>query len=57
MSLKEPVNRFQFSCKRLRLDDGLCVLAALNIALVGVLVSGADGDDPLGPGIVSLRLR
>jgi hypothetical protein len=55
MSLKEPVNRFQFSCKRLRLDDGLCVLAALNIALVGVLVSGADGDDPLGPGIVSLR--
>jgi hypothetical protein len=28
---------------------------ALNIALVGMPVSGADGDDPVGPDILSLR--
>jgi hypothetical protein len=35
--------------------EGLGVLNALHVAFVRVLVHGADGDDPLGPDILSLR--
>jgi hypothetical protein len=38
-----------------RLQDGLSVLDALHVALVGVLVGGPDGDDTLRPRILSLR--
>jgi hypothetical protein len=40
---------FQIDCKHLGLNDGLCLFVALNVALVGVLVSGAEGADPVGP--------
>jgi hypothetical protein len=35
--------------------EGLGVLHALHVAFVRVSVRGADGDDPLGPDILSLR--
>jgi hypothetical protein len=35
--------------------EGLGVLHALHVTFVCVSVRGADGDDPLGPGILSLR--
>ena len=39
----------------LGLGEGLSVLHALHVAFERVCVRGADGDDPLGPGILSLR--
>jgi hypothetical protein len=35
--------------------EGLGVLHALHVAFVRVSVRGADGDDPVGAGILSLR--
>jgi hypothetical protein len=35
--------------------EGLGLLHALHVAFVRVSVRGADGDDPVGPGILSLR--
>jgi hypothetical protein len=51
-----PKACFQVSCKCLGLDDGLSIFAALNIALVGVLVSGANSNDPVGPWHLDLEL-
>jgi hypothetical protein len=36
-------------------DEGLSVLHALHIAFECVSVRGSDDDDPVGPGILSLR--
>jgi hypothetical protein len=39
----------------LRFGEGLGVLHALHVAFLRVSVRGADGDDPVGSGILSLR--
>jgi hypothetical protein len=39
----------------LGLGEGLSILHALHVAFERVFVRGADGDDPLGPGILSFR--
>jgi hypothetical protein len=39
----------------LRFGDGLSILHAFQIALINVAVRGSDGDDSLGPDILSLR--
>jgi hypothetical protein len=39
----------------LRFGEGLGILHALHVAFVRVSVRGADGDDPVGAGILSLR--
>jgi hypothetical protein len=39
----------------LRFGDGLSILHAFHIALINVAVCGSDGDDSLGPDILSLR--
>ena len=36
-------------------DEGLSILHALHVAFVRVSVRGSDGDDPVGPDILSLR--
>jgi hypothetical protein len=46
---------FRVGDEGLGFGEGLGVLHALHVAFVRVSVCGADGDDPLGPDILSLR--
>jgi hypothetical protein len=39
----------------LGLSEGLSILHALHVAFVRMSIRGSDGDDPIGPGILSLR--
>jgi hypothetical protein len=45
----------QVSDESLGFGEGLGVLHTLHVAFVRVSVRGADGDDPVGPDILSLR--
>jgi hypothetical protein len=48
---------FQVGDEGLRLDEGLSVLHALNVAFVRVSVRGYDGDDPVGAWHLELEIR
>jgi hypothetical protein len=50
-----PREALQVSDEGLGFGEGLGVLHALHIIFVCVSVRGPDGDDPLGPSILSLR--
>ena len=45
----------QYFCESLRANDRCGVTAALDLALIGALEGGTDGDDPTGARHFSLR--